>query len=44
MIYTIVYINGKDNAKLTGNHTDMKLLMLTLPFMVSDQVTLLLRR
>ena len=29
-----LYINGKENAKLTGDH--MKLLMLTLPFMPRD--------
>ena len=29
-----LYINGKENAKLTGDR--MKLLMLTLPFMVRD--------
>ena len=31
-----LYINGKENAKLTGDH--MKLLMLTLPFMVRDLI------
>ena len=30
------YINGKENAKLTGDH--MKLLMLTLPFMLRDLI------
>ena len=32
-----LYINGKENAKLTGDR--MKLLMLTLPFMVRDLIT-----
>ena len=32
-----MYINGKDNAKLTGDR--MKMLMLTLPFMVRDLIT-----
>ena len=31
-----LYINGKENAKLTGDR--MKLLMLTLPFMVRDLI------
>ena len=31
-----MYINGKDNAKLTGDR--MKMLMLTLPFMVRDLI------
>jgi hypothetical protein len=31
-----VYINGKENAKLTGDR--MKILMLTLPFMVRDLI------
>jgi len=31
-----LYINGKENAKLTGDH--MKLLMLTLPFMLRDLI------
>jgi hypothetical protein len=31
-----LYINGKENAKLTGDH--MKMLMLTLPFMVRDLI------
>ena len=40
-----LYINGKENAKLTGDLMKltgdrMKLLMLTLPFMVSDLIAL----
>ncbi len=31
-----VYIDGKENAKMTGDR--MKMLMLTLPFMVSDLI------
>jgi hypothetical protein len=31
-----VYINGKENAKMTGD--SMKMLMLTLPFMVRDLI------
>ena len=31
-----LYINGKENAKLTGDR--MKLLMLTLPFMLRDLI------
>ena len=31
-----LYINGKENAKLTGDR--MKLLMLTLPFMARDLI------
>ena len=31
-----VYINGKENAKMTGDR--MKMLMLTLPFMVWDLI------
>ena len=31
-----MYINGKDNAKLTGDR--MKILMLSLPFMIRDLV------
>ena len=31
-----MYINGKDNAKLTGDR--MKILMLSLPFMVRDLI------
>jgi hypothetical protein len=31
-----VYINGKENAKMTGDR--MKMLMLTLPFMVRDLI------
>ena len=31
-----MYINGKENAKLTGDR--MKILMLSLPFMVRDLV------
>lgn len=31
-----LYINGKENAKLTGDR--MKMLMLTLPFMVRDLI------
>ena len=31
-----VYINGKENAKMTGDR--MKMLMLTLPFMVCDLI------
>ena len=31
-----MYINGKENAKLTGDR--MKILMLTLPFMVRDLI------
>ena len=31
-----MYINGKDNAKLTGDR--MKILMLSLPFMVRDHI------
>jgi hypothetical protein len=32
-----LYINGKENAKLTGDR--MKMLMLTLPFMLRDLVS-----
>jgi hypothetical protein len=32
-----LYIDGKENAKLTGDQ--MKMLMLTLPFMVRDLIT-----
>ncbi len=31
-----MYINGKENAKMTGDR--MKMLMLTLPFMVLDLI------
>ncbi len=31
-----IYIDGKENAKMTGDH--MKMLMLTLPFMVRDLI------
>ena len=31
-----VYIDGKENAKMTGDH--MKMLMLTLPFLVRDLI------
>ena len=31
-----IYINGKENAKMTGDK--MKMLMLTLPFMVRDLI------
>ena len=32
-----IYIDGKECAKMTGDH--MKMLMLTLPFMVRDLIT-----
>jgi hypothetical protein len=32
-----LYIDGKENAKLTGGR--MKMLMLTLPFMIRDLIT-----
>ncbi len=32
-----LYIDGKENAKMTGDR--MKMLMLTLPFMVRDLIT-----
>ena len=32
-----IYIDGKENAKMTGDR--MKMLMLTLPFMVRDLIT-----
>ena len=32
-----MYIHGKENAKITGDR--MKMLMLTLPFMVRDLIT-----
>ena len=31
-----IYIDGKENAKMTGDR--MKMLMLTLPFMVRDLI------
>ena len=31
-----IYIDGKENAKMTGDR--MKILMLTLPFMVRDLI------
>jgi hypothetical protein len=36
VISMILYINGKENTKLTGDH--MKMLMLTLPFMLRDLI------
>ena len=32
-----IYVDGKENAKMTGDR--MKMLMLTLPFMVRDLIT-----
>ncbi len=32
-----MFIDGKENVKMTGNR--MKMLMLTLPFMVHDLIT-----
>ena len=32
-----IYVDGKENAKMTGDR--MKMLMLTLPFMVQDLIT-----
>ncbi len=34
--YILIYIDGKENAKMAGDR--MKMLMLTLPFMVRDLI------
>jgi hypothetical protein len=33
-----IYIDGKEHAKMTGDRTSMKMLTLTLPFMVRDLI------